>query len=631
MKQKKCLSVLLATMMAVNLTACGGPAQEEMTPETSEPSTVSQPETEAPTEQVTTVLDAVLDLNNYASKWIYVTEMEKTERGDIVLDDNGNPVMEAVRPCYALMDIAYCINPADASVQKIDLYVPEEYMNATDNGDGTFTCTVKREGAFTRSDGVTYTGATAPIIYQNTIDGYAEGAPISLTSGRKGANVGTYNDYLESGYVLASIACRGIDSTVDGTAPAAVVDLKAGIRMLKANSELVPGDTDRIIATGVSAGGAVTSVIGASGNSELYTPYLEEMGAIMDSTDDVYAAMVFCPITNLNIADAAFEWLHSSETAAAGGFGGFGDFGGMGGFGGPGGDMGNGFGGPDGADGGFGGPGGGINGPNGTDGGFGGPGGNMVNDFGEPDGADGGFGGLEIDDDSGEFSEFEIALHEALYTQYLTDLEALGIDPSVFYDGFLDEINECIAYYVDNYVDDVDAFVAENSYLSYDGKVVTSPDVETFVSESMGRTKGVPSFDALDSTNKENNLFDGKHFSSELLAALETLSADYSEAANVLDSYREDLTDERLQEVILMTPNTFLSGAEDSTVAAHWRFRNGTTDGDVGSVAAWQMTQLLLRNPNVEDVDFGLVWGVGHMAADYSYEDVQAYVESMCQ
>lgn len=592
MKRKKYLAVLLTASMLLSLSACGNTG--EPGGEAAETGTEVAGAETTEVEQVSSSLDASLDLNNYADQWIYVTEMEKTERGEVVLNDDGTPVMQEVQPCYALKNLVYCTNPADAAVQIIDIYVPAEYMDAVDNGDGTFTCTVKAGGVFKRADGTSYTAENAPIVYQNTIDGYAEGAPLQLTSGRKGNGVGTYNNYLESGYVLVSIGCRGITSEVDGTAPAAVVDLKAGIRYLKANAAVLPGDTEKIIVTGTSAGGGVSSVVGASGNSDLYTPYLEEIGAVMDSTDDVYSVMAFCPITNLGTADAAYEWLHATETKTSGGFGGFG---------GPGGNMGGGAGGP---------------------GGAGEAGGNMGGGAGDPGGAGG-------EDSEKEFSEFEVALHEALYEQYITDLQELGIDPEAFYAGFLDEINECIDYYVVTYVEDVDAFVAENAYLSYDGENVSADTVDTFVAESMSRSKGAPSFDGLERENRENELFDGKHFSMEMLTILEELSGEYEEAAEVLDAYKAEITEERLEEVRLMTPNTFLSGEESAAAAPYWRFRIGTTDGDLGAVSAWTMTQLLQENQNVKDVDYGLVWGVGHMAADYSYEDVQTYIDSICQ
>ena len=52
------------------------------------------------------------------------------------------------------------------------------------------------------------------------------------------------------------------------------------------------GDANKIISIGTSAGGAMSALLGTTGNSEDYKVYLEEIGAVMDSTDDVYAAQV---------------------------------------------------------------------------------------------------------------------------------------------------------------------------------------------------------------------------------------------------------------------------------------------------------------------------------------------------
>lgn len=233
------------------------------------------------------------------------------------------------------------------------------------------------------------------------------------------------------------------------------------------------------------------------------------------------------------------------------------------------------------------------------------------------------------EDSTNEFSEFEVALHETLYETYLKDLEAMGLDPEAFYQGFLAEINECVTYYVENYVEDPDAFAQENPVLSFDGESFSVDDVSAFVAEYMARSKGVPSFDGLEYENKENDLFDKEHFSTELLGVLEGLSGEYEEAAKAVEAYKAEITEEKIKEVELMTPVYFLLNG-DTTVAPCWRFRIGTNDGDLGAVSAWTITQLLEKD-GTSQVDYGLVWGIGHMSADYSYEDVQSYVDSICR
>ena len=74
----------------------------------------------------------------------------------------------------------------------------------------------------------------------------------------------------------------------------------------------MPGDANRIVSNGTSAGGALSALLGASGDEAAYEPYLQELGAAKAS-DKIYAASVYCPITNLKHADAAYEWMFGAQ------------------------------------------------------------------------------------------------------------------------------------------------------------------------------------------------------------------------------------------------------------------------------------------------------------------------------
>ena len=123
---------------------------------------------------------------------------------------------------------------------------------------------------------------------------------------------------LQEGYVLCIPGARGWNSVVEkegeqhftGRAPADVLDLKAAIRYLRHNDKRMPGDAERIITDGTSAGGAMSSLLGSSGNSALFEPYLQTMGAAPER-DDVFASVCYCPIVDLNHADMAYEWLYA--------------------------------------------------------------------------------------------------------------------------------------------------------------------------------------------------------------------------------------------------------------------------------------------------------------------------------
>ena len=132
---------------------------------------------------------------------------------------------------------------------------------------------------------------------------------------------------LKAGFVVVNIGTRSrglraADGRWAGKAPAPVVDTKAAIRYLRLNDSTLPGTTNRIILTGTSGGGGLTSAVAASGNSADFLPFLADIGAAgiagsgatATSTikDDVFAAVAYCPINNLGNADAGYEWEYNA-------------------------------------------------------------------------------------------------------------------------------------------------------------------------------------------------------------------------------------------------------------------------------------------------------------------------------
>jgi acetyl esterase/lipase len=125
---------------------------------------------------------------------------------------------------------------------------------------------------------------------------------------------------LKAGYVFVDVASRsrglvGADGSAPGKAPAAAVDAKAAVRYLRLNDRAMPGSAERIVVNGTSGGGALAAILGASGNSREYYPYLAQIGAAGISRghstlrDDVFAVNAYCPITDLGNADLSYEWL----------------------------------------------------------------------------------------------------------------------------------------------------------------------------------------------------------------------------------------------------------------------------------------------------------------------------------
>lgn len=87
-------------------------------------------------------------------------------------------------------------------------------------------------------------------------------------------------------------------------------------RYVRANKGVIPGNTDRIVSTGTSAGGALSSLLGASGDSPIYDKYLKELGAA-DASDATFATGAWCPITDLEHADGAYEFNWGANVTAS--------------------------------------------------------------------------------------------------------------------------------------------------------------------------------------------------------------------------------------------------------------------------------------------------------------------------
>ncbi len=186
--------------------------------------------------------------------------------------------------------IVYVKNPVDTVHQRMNIYVPEAYFQGGSVG--------------------AYTAQTAPVFFPNQVGGYMPGLPGTAQPAAEGPGAGrpgTVAAALLRGYVVASPGARG-RTAANGKAPAAIVDLKAAVRYLRFNDPAMPGDAEKIISNGTSAGGALSALLGASGNHPDYEPYLQALGAAA-ARDDVFAVSAYCPITNLEHADAAYEWL----------------------------------------------------------------------------------------------------------------------------------------------------------------------------------------------------------------------------------------------------------------------------------------------------------------------------------
>jgi hypothetical protein len=227
---------------------------------------------------------------------------------------------DATNDVYWQLGRSYVTQPAATDYETLGIYVPGAYLTATPNGDGTYTATPNPSGSVGG-----FTAATAPILFPVNTPGYAAQRPPTAYSW---ADVGYY---VQAGFVYVYPGLRGQDTetaTYSGNAPWGVTDLKAAVRYVRYNAHVLPGDQDRVVVFGMSGGGAQSTVMGASGDSKLYRPYLESLGAAMTDargrriSDAVAGVMAWCPITSLDQANAAYEWnmgqFASTGTRAAG-------------------------------------------------------------------------------------------------------------------------------------------------------------------------------------------------------------------------------------------------------------------------------------------------------------------------
>ncbi len=197
----------------------------------------------------------------------------------------------------AFENLPVVARPVEPQYQALNLYVPEAYFTG---------------GRIGRFD-----ARTAPIFLPNAVGGYMPAKPGTLNNAMSGppgqvpgANASAVA--LSLGHVVAAPGARGrtlraADGRWTGKAPAAIVDLKAAVRWLRHNADRLPGNVERIISNGTSAGGALSALLGASGNHPDYEADLRALGAA-PGRDDIHAVSAYCPITNLARADEAYEW-----------------------------------------------------------------------------------------------------------------------------------------------------------------------------------------------------------------------------------------------------------------------------------------------------------------------------------
>ena len=129
---------------------------------------------------------------------------------------------------------------------------------------------------------------TTAIFMPNGIGGYMSAKPQTpqLQNEKPNATL----EALFRGYVVASVGARGRTlkdgEKFIGKAPSGITRLKMAVRYLKFSYKFMPGDANKIISNGTSAG------------VKEYEPYLDELG-VAKADDQIYVASIYCFVTNL--------------------------------------------------------------------------------------------------------------------------------------------------------------------------------------------------------------------------------------------------------------------------------------------------------------------------------------------
>jgi len=549
---------------------------------------------------------------------------------------------------YWQTGISYCENPADEDYETLGIFVPAAYMNAKDNGDGTFTCEINSQATV---EG--YTADSAPIVIPVNTPGYsAMAAPTDYVTDSA--------SYTSAGFIYVAAGCRGRDAG----APAGVTDLKAAIRYIRYNDGVIPGDVDRVFSFGMSGGGAQSALLGATGDSEDYEPYLTAIGAVSGVSDAVTGSMCWCPITELDYADEAYEWnlgntrtdLTEQEQTLSNG-------------------MAEAF-------------------------------AQYINDLGLKDSSGNVLTLTESEDgiyQSGTYYEYLKGVVETSLNNFLEDTtfpytietkkgpqgggrgqggqkpdgapndkaapqgdkapngektqngaDSQNGDKAPNGDAAPDAGNGAPDFYAMDGVDRnlstggvtlsgtyetaqdyINALNADGTWVNYDSatNTATITSIADFTNACKRASKGIGAFDALDESQAENTLFGygdstTSHFDATLADLLkddETYGAAFTEAMEKTDSEGNTVTERGNMYNPLYYLSSYYDGYQESTVADYWRIRTGIAQSDTSLTTEVNLA-LALKNYGA-DVDFATIWGEGHTMAESTGDSTTNFIE----
>ena len=510
---------------------------------------------------------------------------------------------DADHKVYYQLGLRYVATPQASDYETLGIYVPGAYFTGKDNGNGTYTVTVNASGAVG-----SFTAATAPTVFPVNTPGYSAQKPPTEYS------YDTIKAYMEAGFIYVHAGLRGKDSnsqTYSGNAPWGVADLKAAVRYRRYNSAAVPGDAAKVYVFGHSGGGAQSAVAGASGDSELFAPYLAALGAATTDTsgkalsDAVAGAMCWCPITSLDSANAAYEWnmgqFASSDTRAEGTWtraysqdlaAAFPAY---------------------------------LNELKLTD------------SDGKPLSLESSSKGTYL---AGSYYDHLVAVIQKSLNDFLaattfpytpSSTEMAGMEPS---GGDSQGSAKSTTYKtVEEYI----AFLNSSSqWVTYDAskKTATITGLQGFVTSQKNASKDVGAFDGVGRAQTENLVMGSgenkQHFSSLSREVISKGQSRYSGLSGWIKDYgvaayekdlaaKDSVGTDMVTRVAMYDPLYYLTqdskGRGSSTIAPAWRIRTGITQGDTASTVEVNLA-LALQQAGAGNVDFATIWGQGHTMAE---------------
>ena len=465
---------------------------------------------------------------------------------------------------YYQTGVDYCETPADETYEKLAVFVPGAFMDGTKNSDGTYTCELNESAEVNG-----YSADGAPIVMQINTPAYAAAQALNDQMLKGLSLLEGIGEFASKGFICVFPGCRGM---AEG-APAGVTDLKAAIRYLRYVDDVLAGDAESIFVFGMSAGGAQAAVLGASGDSEQYDPYLEKIGAVQGVSDSPVGVMAWCPVTDLDTANAGYEWMmgctrpqrSKEEEAISDGLAyAYAAY---------------------------------------------------VDDAGFTD-EDGGALTLTESKDgiyqAGSYYDYVKSVIERSLNNYLSD--------TTFNQGTAED-----------YIKDLNK---DKKWIDYDKSTNTATitGVEDFVKHCKVASALTVAFDQLQSRVPLFGVGDGKgaHFDRILADVLTDLHSEYA-ADFTEDLAKTDFAGNTVeQRVKLYAPLYYLMESQDgygtSAVAKYWRIRTGIKQNTNALTTEINLALALEHCDGVESVDFETVWGQDHAEAERTGDSVTNFI-----